>query len=184
MKKILAFLLVLSILTLSMLSCDFSEIDSSSSSERSEQSSSKKEESSSSSKKEESSSSSKKEEPKSNLGDYNVVIDSFRFAIDYQGNDVIIVKYIFTNNSDESDAFMYAVTDTAYQDGIELPECYFLDSSANYSSDNQSKKIKPGNSLSVEVAYELSDKTTEVEIEVEELFSFIDRKVTKTFYID
>ena len=183
MKKIIAFLLVLSILTLSMLSCDFSDIDSSSSSEKTEQSSSKKE-SSSSSKKEESSSSSKKEEPKSNLGDYNVVIDSYRFGVSYLGEDVIIVKYIFTNNSDESDAFMYALVDTAYQDGVELPECYFLDDSANYSSDNQSKKIKPGNSLAVEVAYELSDKTTEVEIEVEELFSFINRKVTKTFYID
>ena len=75
MKKILAFLIILSFLMLSFASCDFSDADSSSSSSQS-------------------SSSSKKEETKSNLGDYNVVIDSFRMAEDYQGEDVIIVKYL------------------------------------------------------------------------------------------
>jgi hypothetical protein len=168
MKKILAFLIILSILMLSFASCDFSDVDSSSSNEKSEQSSS----------------SSKKEEPKSNLGDYNVVIDSFRMAEDYQGNDVIIVKYLFTNNSDESDSFMLAVDEIAYQDGVELQESIFVDDSANYSMDNQSKKIRPGVTLAVEVAYELSDTTTDVEIEVEEIFSFKERKVTKTFSID
>lgn len=165
MKKILAFLIILSFLMLSFASCDFSDADSSSSSSQS-------------------SSSSKKEETKSNLGDYNVVIDSFRMAEDYQGEDVIIVKYLFTNNSDESDSFMLAVDEIAYQDGVELQECYFVDDSANYSIDNQSKKIRPGVTLSVEVAYELADTTTDVEIEVEEIFSFKERKITKTFSID
>ncbi len=120
----------------------------------------------------------------SNLGDYNVVIESCRLATDYAGEPIIIVKYNFTNNDDDPTAFMWAVTDKAYQAGIGLNSCYVVDDSANYSSDNQSKEIKKGASISVEVAYELNDTTTDVEIEVSELISFNNKKITKTFTIN
>ena len=35
----------------------------------------------------------------------------------------------------------------------------------------------------VEVAYELNDTTTDIEVEVKELFSFSDKTITKTFSI-
>ncbi len=117
------------------------------------------------------------------LGDYTVIIDSCRLAKDYEGKDVVIVKYDFTNNSDDSASFMVAFDDTVYQDGIGLNESYVLDDSANYSSDNQMKDIKPGSTLDVEVAYELNDSTTDIEVEVKELFSFSDKTITKTFSI-
>ena len=53
----------------------------------------------------------------------------------------------------------------------------------NYSDDNQYKKIKSGTSLSVEVAYKLNDTKTDVEVEVSELYSYSDKKVTKIFSI-
>ena len=62
-------------------------------------------------------------------------------------------------------------------------ECYFVDDSANYSSANQTKEIKQGVSLDVEIAYELNDTTTDIEVEISELFSFSDRKIQKTFSI-
>ena len=117
------------------------------------------------------------------LGDYSVNIDSCRLAKDYEGSDIVIVKYIFTNNGDEAASFMFAFDETVYQDGIGLNECYFADDNANYSSDNQTKEIKPGSSLDVEVAYELNDNTTDIEVEVKELFSFDDKTITKTFTI-
>ena len=120
----------------------------------------------------------------SNLGDFNVVIKSSRLAEDYQGNPVIIVKYEFTNNSDDSKCFSWSIDANAYQDGVELMECYLVDDSANYSSDNQLKEIKKGITLSVEVAYELENETSDVEVEVSELISFNDKKITKTFSID
>lgn len=117
------------------------------------------------------------------LGDYSVVIDSCRLAKDYEGDDIVIVKYIFTNNAEDSASFFLAFDETVYQDGIGLNECYFADDSANYSSDNQTKEIKQGSTLDVEVAYELNDTTTDIQVEVKELFSFDDKTITKTFTI-
>ena len=132
---------------------------------------------------ESSSASTQKEDNTNSLGDYSVVIDSCRLAKDYEGKDVVIIKYVFTNNADDSTSFMVAFEDTVYQNGIGLNEAYILDDSANYSSDNQMKDIKPGSTLDVEVAYVLNDTTTDIEVEVKELFSFDDKTISKTFSI-
>lgn len=126
----------------------------------------------------------KQEQDDGAIGKYSVQIDSCRLAEDYEGKPVVIVKYIFTNVSDENaTAFYIAFNDTAYQNGVGLNEAYVLDDSANYTADNQTKEIKKGASLEVEVAYALNDTTTDVEVELEELFSFNDTKITKTFSI-
>ena len=117
------------------------------------------------------------------LGNYEVVIDSCRIAEDYEGNPIAIVKYKFTNNDDDAAAFSWTIETNVYQDGIGLNKCYFADESANYSSDNQNKEIKTGASLFVEVAYELNDATTDIEVEVSEFISFNDKKITKIFSI-
>jgi len=124
------------------------------------------------------------EEATDAIGDYSLVIDSCRLASDYEGKDVIIVKYIFTNvSADEAAAFAWTFDAAAYQDGVGLNESYFVDDSADYNMDDQSKEIKAGATLEVEVAYELNDTTTDVEVEVTELFSFDDTMITKTFQI-
>lgn len=117
------------------------------------------------------------------LGDYDVVIESCRLASDYEGKPIIIVKYKFTNNGDEPACFAWSLEHSAFQNGVGLNECYVAADSANYSSDNQTKEIKKGASLTVEVAYKLNDSTTAVEIEVSELISFSDKKITKLFSI-
>ena len=118
------------------------------------------------------------------LGKYTVEIDSCRLAKDYAGKSVVIVKYIFTNVSDESAvSFMFAFDDAVYQDGVGLNQAYVLDDSAKFNSDNQTKEIKKGATLEVEVAYELNDSTTDIEIEVKELFRFNDKTLKKTFKI-
>lgn len=123
-------------------------------------------------------------EDNSAIGDYSVVIDSCRLAKDYEGKDVVIVKYIFTNVSDDSAAaFMFVVEDAVYQNGVGLNDSLFVDDSANYSIDNQTKEIKQGASIEVEVAYELNDITTDIDVEVSEFISFDDKVITKTFVI-
>ena len=118
------------------------------------------------------------------IGKYTVVIDSCRLAESYDGKPVVIVKYIFTNVADENpSAFAYSFDDSAFQGGVGLNVAYFLDDDAEYSTDNQTKEIKKGASLEVEVAYELNDTTTDVEVEVKELFSFNDKTLSKTFSI-
>lgn len=124
------------------------------------------------------------EDDNTSIGDYSVEITSCRLAKSYDGKDVVIVKYKYTNVADDNaTAFYIAFDDTAYQNGVGLNEAYLLADDANYSSDNQTKEIKKGASLDVEVAYELNDTTSDVEVEVKELFSFSDRTITKTFSI-
>lgn len=120
-----------------------------------------------------------------NLGDYNVDINSCRVAQDYEGKPVIIIKYTFKNVADDDAAsFSWSVSDKVYQNGVELESCYSLDESAGYNSENQSTNIKKGASIEVEVAYELNDTTSDVEVEVEELISFDDKTVKKTFKLE
>lgn len=124
-----------------------------------------------------------KDDTGSNLGDYSIDIVSCRLAKDYQDKNIVIVKYKYTNNSDDPTSFMVAFDCTVYQDGVGLNECYVAADSAKYSTDNQTKEIKTGASIEVEEAYELNDSTTDIEVEVEELISFSDKKITKKFSI-
>lgn len=120
-----------------------------------------------------------------NLGDYNVDINGCRVAQDYEGKPVIIIQYTFKNVADdEAASFAWSISDKVYQNGVELEQAYSLDDSANYSSENQSTNIKMGASIEVEVAYELRDTTADVEVELEELISFNDKSVKKTFKLE
>ncbi len=117
------------------------------------------------------------------LGEYALEVASCRLAKTYDNKNAVIVKYLFTNNSDDEAAFYTAFDDTVYQNGVGLNAAYVMDDSAKYSADNQTKKIKKGATLEVEVAYELNDTTTDVVVEVERLFSLDESKITKTFSI-
>ena len=119
----------------------------------------------------------------SSIGDYKVEILDSRMAKDYAGNDVIIIKYSFTNNSDTPTAFYTAFEDNAYQNDIGLNDAILVEDSAEYSADNQTKDIKTGATLEVEVAYELNDTPSDVVVEVTEFLGFDDTVITKTFKI-
>lgn len=126
----------------------------------------------------------KNEATNDQLGKYTVVIDSCRLAKDYEDKPVVIVKYIFTNVSDENAvSFMVTFDDAVFQNGVGLNSAIILDDDVKFDLDNQMKEIKKGASLEVEVAYELNDTTTDVEVEVKELFSFSDKTLKKTFKI-
>lgn len=118
------------------------------------------------------------------IGDYSVVIDSCRLSKDYEKKPVVIVKYIFSNVSDDDAAcFAFTFENAVYQNGVGLNEAYLLADSENYDVDAQLKEIKKGATIEVEIAYELNDTTTDIEVEVSELFSFDDTTITKTFSI-
>ena len=117
----------------------------------------------------------------SSIGDYEVEILSCRLSKDYEGKDVVIITYNFTNVSgDEAASFMWAFTDKVYQGGIECEHAYVLDDDT-YDSANRDKEIKAGASLEVECAYVLNDTTTDIEVEVTELISLDETKITKIF---
>lgn len=116
------------------------------------------------------------------LGKYSVEISGVRKTEDYEGKPAIVVTYKYTNNTNDTPtSFIVAFDDEVYQDGVGLNEAIFLKDGDPYSSDNQSKEIKKGASIDVEVAYTLNDDTTDIDVEVKELFSFSDKVVSRTF---
>lgn len=117
------------------------------------------------------------------LGEFIIDIKGCRLAKDIENKDIVIINYAFTNNSENPASFTFAINDKVFQDGIGLNKCYTAAKSAEYSSENQSKSIKKGASLDVEVAYTLNDSVTPVEVECTELISFSNDKVTKKFNI-
>lgn len=117
------------------------------------------------------------------LGAYQVEIKNARLTKDYEGKDVVVITYRFTNNGEEAASFAVAFDAAAYQNDIGLNESYVLKNGDPYSSDNQIKEIKTGATLDVDVAYELNDSDSDIVVEVEELFGWTDEKVTRTFSI-
>lgn len=116
------------------------------------------------------------------LGDYEVVIEKCEL-IDYDGKDVAVVTFAFTNNSSQAASFDLALQAKAFQDGIEAERNYVYDVfSDEYDEDgNQHKEIKPGNSINVRIAYTLNSTEKPLEVEVSELCSFNSSVIEKTF---
>ena len=115
------------------------------------------------------------------LGDYHVkILDAETGLKDYDGNPVIGVKYEYTNNGEENMMFDAAVNAQAFQDGVQLEFAFMDEFSDEY--ENSSKEVKPGTTLTCEMYYALTSDS-EVEVEVYELISFGDAKLTKTFSV-
>lgn len=111
---------------------------------------------------------------------YKVSIDNFTLVKDYEGKDAIIVDYTFTNLSEKDTSFMVAVSDKAFQNGVELETAIIMDNKA-FDSSASMKDIKKGATLKVQQAFILSDKS-DVTIEVKELFSFNDAKIAEKVF--
>lgn len=122
-------------------------------------------------------------ETNSNVGDYTVEIKDARISKTYDSKPAIVITYAFTNNSSESTAFYLAFEDEAFQNDIGLNRAYTLIDGDPYNEDNQTKQIKTGATINVDVAYELNDTESDVVVEVSEYLGWTDDKVTKTFSI-
>lgn len=103
--------------------------------------------------------------------DFEVKLKSSKITKDYEGKPALIVKYTFTNNSDKTASWAYAIQDNAFQNGIGLNTAIITGSN---DIDTQTKQIMPGKSLDVQVAYSLDDTATPVEIQISELISLDD----------
>lgn len=102
---------------------------------------------------------------------YAVTINGWRIVEDYDGAPCIAIDYTFTNVSDDSATSMQLATNiTVYQNGVECEDAYF----ASDNSDGYSNKVKAGVSVDVTRVYKLQDTTSDVEVEVGQLFSWND----------
>lgn len=102
--------------------------------------------------------------------DYAVTIDDTYVTTDYEGKQVLVVNYSWTNNSDDATSAAVALHEQAYQNGVELEHAYFID---GVDQGGDMNDVKPGSGTSYTKAYELSDDS-DVTLEVTELISFSD----------
>lgn len=113
------------------------------------------------------------------VGDYVVKVKEAKVVKNGDDN-ILIVTYSYTNNSDEAKAFLHAVDDHLFQNGIELGTVYSSwGIKDNYNFENKSKQIKPGVTLDVQCAYKLNDTTSNVDVEISKTFSS-DNKIVYT----
>lgn len=120
----------------------------------------------------------KKETDENTIGDFKYVVKGAKLTKDWEGKDAVLITYEFTNNSDSPISFDGSLDDKLYQDGIELE-------SAILSDDNESKlfdtvDLKPGITKEVKKAYLLRNKKSEIEVEIQELFSLSDDMIKTT----
>lgn len=121
-------------------------------------------------------------QPMGDLGNFYVEIRELQISEDHNGNSVAIITYSFTNNSEESIMPAAAVSDSAYQNGVEL-ETAFLYNKDGYDFDADTRKIQSGVSVDIPVAFYLSSDTAPIEFEVSKIASLGSEIVCKTFEI-
>lgn len=121
------------------------------------------------------------------VGNYFISLNGASICYSDEGNPILIVTYGFTNNSDEAESMSYAdIIVTVYQKGIELDTAWPSDipDDVSYDYSNYSRKVQPGTTIEAQNAYELSDVSSQVIIEIEELFNFSNNSNKLVFYLN
>lgn len=96
--------------------------------------------------------------------DMHVKFNRYEVTTNEYTNEPMLAVYLdYTNNSDEADAFMYNFKIEAYQNGISLDTTIM---SGLDEATNATKKIQPGATLLISDAYDISDTSTPILIQV------------------
>lgn len=104
------------------------------------------------------------------VGAYHVALTGCAFNTDYDGNNIIVVTYDFTNNSEETMSPLVGVYIQAFQNGIELEHGFVMDTAVCDVGIEQ-KEIKPGATLTgCQTCFVLTSESP-VEIEVSDIIS-------------
>ena len=100
--------------------------------------------------------------------DFEVTIgEASKIVDEYDGGDVLVVSYTWTNNSDEACAFDLSVSTKAFQDGVELKPAFV--SGDDFDTMAKSLDIQPGTTQQVWEAYALGSDS-DVTVEVSEMW--------------
>ncbi len=111
------------------------------------------------------------------IGDYICKVKSADICKNWEGKQSVKVVYEFTNNYSEPQSFDIALDTKLFQDGIGLESTFISGDDDNALYDVE---IKSGATKDVIKYYVLRDTTTPIEVEITELISFDDEKITTT----
>lgn len=118
------------------------------------------------------------EEPvEGTIGDYICTVKEAKLVKNWEGKDSVKITYYFTNNSSDSISFDIALRDELYQNGIGLESSFTDSDDDDFGFD---VNIKSGVTKEVSKVYILRDKKTAIDVEISELISFSNDKLTYT----
>ena len=105
------------------------------------------------------------------IGSYELFYKGAKIMTDYDGNDAIVVTLDYTNNSKEANSYLWSFVETVKQNGTELTGAtiFLSEDSFDTVTDSQFSEVAPGETSEVQLAYVLTDLTSEVELQWEEL---------------
>lgn len=98
-------------------------------------------------------------------------IKSATMTQDSDGNPAVIIIYSGTNNSSETTSPMQSLSTAVFQDGVGMDSTLVYDDPA-YDSGMYSTDVRPGTTVDVQQAFELSNTTSLIEVEITEAFSW------------
>ena len=110
---------------------------------------------------------------------YEVTIDGYELAEDYEGKPSIIITYSWVNNSDKTISALVALSDKVFQNGVQLESTVVLDPEVDTNA--AMSDVKPGYGNTYQFAYVLSDDS-DVTVEVSELISFDESLLAETTF--
>ena len=120
-----------------------------------------------------------KETDKGSVGEYYIEIGESNVSFDSEDNDILVVSYTFTNNSDHTQNFYFSTSRKYFQDGIQLDPVIPGRMTEEY--ENNYKEVQPGATITVEDAVGLKNTDSPVDVELTPLVGQGKGKVSKTF---
>lgn len=107
-------------------------------------------------------------ETKVSESEFDVSVDNVTVTDDGDGNNILVIDYTFTNDSDEATSFGSAVEEELFQDGVALQSGHIPYDHPMYGeidSSNSYTDIKSGASIQVRQVYNLtSDSNVEIKL--------------------
>lgn len=105
------------------------------------------------------------------VGEFELHYKGASIMKDREGNDALVLTLDFTNNSEETTDYFWAIYETVMQNDTELETAvvYLNEETLEAVDDSQYQNVAPGATFEVQTAYELIDTAGEVEVTFEEM---------------
>ena len=115
------------------------------------------------------------------LGDYELLYKGACIMEDSDGNDAVVLTLDFTNNGEDSHSYLWSISETAMQNGVELAVAIVYSNPDSYDAtviEDQFMDVAPGATIEIRTAFVLADTTSKVEVTFEEAFGDKNGKIT------
>lgn len=115
------------------------------------------------------------------LGDYELLYKGACIMEDSDGNDAVVLTLDFTNNGEDSHSYLWSISETAMQNGVELAVAIVYSNPDSYDAtviEDQFVDVAPGATIEIRTAFVLADTTSKVEVTFEEAFGDKNGKIT------